>query len=36
MALMPAKRRRRAHARGFRGFDKRPLRDVGLNPFDQW
>lgn len=29
-------RRRARQARGFRGFDKHQLRDLGLSPFDQW
>lgn len=28
--------RRTKQARGFRGFDQRQLRDLGLNHFDQW
>jgi uncharacterized protein YjiS (DUF1127 family) len=29
-------RRRARFARAFRGFDAHQLRDLGLNPLDQW
>ncbi len=29
-------RRRKRRIRAFRGFDRHQLRDLGLNPLDQW
>ena len=29
-------RKRARYARTFRGLDRRQLRDLGLNPLDQW
>jgi uncharacterized protein YjiS (DUF1127 family) len=33
---LAAWRRRSRRLRGFRGFDRRQLRDLGIEPFDQW